>query len=45
MEYTVLNAITLKGLIKDVNKKLAEGWKLQGGIAHGAGYNQAMIKE
>ncbi len=51
MKYTLVKSTTKQGLTKGVNKMLASGWKLQGGIAvissiGGADYfYQAIIKE
>mgnify|MGYP001237276515 CR=1 FL=1 len=51
MKYTLVKSTTKEGLTKGVNKMLASGWKLQGGIAvnntlAGSDYfYQAIIKE
>jgi hypothetical protein len=46
MEYDVIIAASLKGLIKAVNKKLNEGYKPQGGVFKVWGWHyQAIIKE
>lgn len=45
MEYDVIKSSTLKGLIKEVNKKISEGWKPQGGVFGVWGWQyQAIIK-
>ena len=33
MEYQVVYALNLGNLMEDVNSKLKEGWKLQGGVS------------
>ncbi len=46
MEYKVVSAWTQKGLEKDVNELIFEGWKPQGGVTYNYGtYIQAMIRE
>lgn len=47
MTYTILSALRWHELADLVNAHLAQGWKLQGGVAvdpHGTPY-QAMVKE
>lgn len=47
MEYKVVSKMTLRGLEKEVNRLLKDGWQLQGGFCRsestGNSY-QAMIK-
>jgi len=50
ISYLVLNCGTLEELIKEVNRKLAEGWRLQGSIAvisevAGLIFLQAIVRE
>lgn len=53
MEYQILTANSSSSLEESVNKKIAEGWKLQGGLSvteskyidEPREYAQAMIKE
>ena len=44
-KYTVLTDEDIYKLILEVNVRIKEGWKCQGGIAQGANeYLQAMVK-
>ncbi len=46
MEYKLVQTFTQKGLEKDVNDLIFEGWQPQGGITYSAGsYMQAMVRE
>jgi hypothetical protein len=50
MEYTILSGWTPQGLIENVNKYIADGWKPCGGAIYAdggeyAGFAQAMIRE
>jgi len=50
MDYKVITARTLKGLVKGVNSELKKGWKCQGGVEIYSNdgmlldYHQAMVK-
>jgi hypothetical protein len=48
MEYDVIHTtLSMKGLIKKVNKAIKEGWRPQGGVCVDAGYGwaQAMTRD
>ena len=46
MEYTVVVSSILRILIEQVNEKLKDGWKPQGGLIYkGDNYFQAMFKQ
>ena len=54
MEYLVINESSIDELIAEVHKRLATGWKLQGGVTCSVSetveyyypeYCQAMVKE
>ncbi len=54
MEYTVVEVFDINELIVSVNKLIADGWKLQGGVSHSKNTNyrsnnmtfcQALIKD
>ncbi len=45
MEYIIIENSTKKELVLEVNKYIADGWQLQGGLCiSGIWYSQAMVK-
>jgi len=50
VEYYIVRAINMEQMIRRVNQKLLDGWKLQGGVSATGGFHvttemfQSMIK-